>query len=485
MAPSKRFPSLSGRIFRSMLVFALVGIALFSLVITGLFYVSLERDASMKLLDEAHRAAVYLDAEPARDRPAVLAEQFDGTVRFTLIAEDGTVLFDSVAGDEAPDLENHGDRPEVREALETGEGATSRYSTTLEDDTLYAAAPLSDGSVVRLAETRESLISFFLADLMVPVAAALLVAVVLVLVLSRLLARHLMRPLDNLDVSAPLDNAAYAEMQPLLERIDEQQRTLRAQNKELARAETMRRDFSANVSHEMKTPLQVISGYAELMENGLVPPEDVPRFASLIHQESQTMRALINDVLILSRLDEVPPDEAGAAPIEVLGIAERAASRLEKLAEERAVTVEVRGEAATMEGNESLMEQMIYNLVENAIRYNEEGGHVVVEVGVEGEEVPEDEGPAGATAATGAAVPGATVVVRVSDDGPGIPEAKREKVFERFYRLEKSRSKETGGTGLGLAIVKHGVQRHHGTIEVGGTEGEGAQFTLRFPKGGA
>lgn len=484
MAPSKRFPSLSGRIFRSMLVFALVGITLFSLVITGLFYVSLERDASVKLLDEAHRAATYLDAEPARDRPAVLAEQFDGTVRFTLIAADGSVLFDSVAGDGAPDLENHGDRPEVREALESGEGATSRYSTTLEDDTLYAAAPLSDGSVVRLAETRESLISFFLADLMVPVAAALLVAVVLVLVLSRLLARHLMRPLDNLDVSAPLDNAAYAEMQPLLERIDEQQRTLRAQNKELARAETMRRDFSANVSHEMKTPLQVISGYAELMENGLVPPEDVPRFASLIHQESQTMRALINDVLILSRLDEVPPDEAGAAPIEVLSIAERAAGRLAKLAEERAVTVEVRGEAATMEGNESLMEQMVYNLVENAIRYNEEGGHVLVEVGVEGEgaEFEAFSSVEGSAAPIGVAQPGTAVVVRVSDDGPGIPEAKREKIFERFYRLEKSRSKETGGTGLGLAIVKHGVQRHHGTIEVGGTEGEGTQFTLRFPR---
>lgn len=455
LAP-KAGPSLSGRIFRSLLVFALVGIVAFSLILTAIFYASLERDASATLLQEAHQAADYLNGVEASKRPVVLAEQFDGKVRFTLIAPDGSVLFDSAA--QAGD--NHANRPEVREAREKGEGATSRYSSTLQTDTIYAAAPLADGSVVRLAETRESLLSLLVSNLLVPVVAVSVVVVALVLVLSRLLTASIMRPLENLDPAEPFKNPVYTEMQPLLARIDEQQRTLRAQNKALARAESMRRDFSANVSHEMKTPLHVISGYAELMANGLVPPEDVPRFAGLIYQESQTMRALINDVLILSRLDEVPPDEAAATPIEVLGIAQRAAERLAKVAEERSVAVEVRGEPTTLEGNEALMEQMIYNLLENAIRYNDEGGHVLVEVGRES---------------------GGTVVVRVSDDGPGIPASKREKIFERFYRLEKSRSKETGGTGLGLAIVKHGAQRHGGTVEVGGTEGEGATFTLRFP----
>lgn len=311
---------------------------------------------------------------------------------------------------------------------------------------------------------------FFGGDLTVCVVATLIVGVALAFAVSRALTASIMRPLDEVDPADPWKVPVYAEMRPLLARIDSQQRTLRAQNEELARAESLRRDFSANVSHEMKTPLQVISGYAELMENGLVPPEDVPRFAGLIHQESQAMRALIDDVLTLSRLDELPPDAATATPVEVLGVAQRAAERLAKLADERDVSVQVGGAPATVMGNEGLMEQMLYNLIENAIRYNDQGGHVWVEVTTE---------PAAPPASKEAAAP--TVTVRVADDGPGIPEAKREKVFERFYRLEKSRSKETGGTGLGLAIVKHGVQRHGGTIDVGGEEGEGATFTLRFP----
>lgn len=330
-------------------------------------------------------------------------------------------------------------------------------------------------------------------DLAVCVIATLIVGTVLAFAVSRAIAANIMRPLDELDPAEPWKTPVYAEMQPLLARIDSQQRTLRTQNEQLARAESMRRDFSANVSHEMKTPLQVISGYAELMENGLVPPEDVPRFAGLIHQESQAMRALINDVLILSRLDEIPPDEGAAAPVEVLGVARRAADRLSQLAEERAVVVEVTGEPATVAGNESLMEQMLYNLIENAIRYNEPGGHVRVEVnagkslhGASDGPFGSDESCVGAETFMAEDLDGENaddlpIMVRVSDNGPGIPEDQREKIFERFYRLEKSRSKETGGTGLGLAIVKHGAQRHGGTIEVGGQEGRGATFTLRFP----
>ena len=458
-------PSLSGRIFRSILAFTLTGIVAFSLALAAIFYVSFEHKAADGLLDQAHRAAALLDAEPAAKRPSVLAEQFDGNVRYTLVAADGTVLFDSAAeAADTPQMENHGNRPEVREALASGEGATSRMSATVGTDTLYAAAPLSDGSVIRLAETRDSLVAFFANGLMVPVALTLLAAVVLVLALSRLLTRHLMRPLDSIDASSPLQGGGYAEMAPLLERIDSQQRTLRAQNQELALAESLRRDFSANVSHEMKTPLQVISGYGELMANGMVPPDDVRKFGSVIYQESQAMRALINDVLILSRLDEKALAADEAAPVNLASVAERAAGRLEALAREADVAVELQLQPVEVQGNETLLEQMVHNLVENAIRYNRPGGSVAVSV-------------APATDANGQP----ETLVQVSDTGPGIPAEAQEKVFERFYRLDKSRSKETGGTGLGLAIVKHAALHHGGTVELQSEEGQGSTFTIHLP----
>lgn len=389
--------------------------------------------------------------------------------------------------------------PDGQEALPSAPSLSGRIFRSVLAFTLIGIVLLTlmflgifSAAMMQVPDSSGALSRFFGGDLAVCIVATLIVGVVLAFAISRALTASIMRPLDNLDPSEPWKHPVYAEMRPLLERIDEQQRTLRAQNKELARAESMRRDFSANVSHEMKTPLQVISGYSELMANGLVPPEDVPRFAGLIQQESQAMRALINDVLTLSRLDELPPDEADAAPVEVLAVARRAAERLEKLAEECQVTVDVQGEPACVLGSEGLMEQMLHNLIENAIRYNDEGGHVWVRVehqgcgaaavGVEGTEIVGAEGGAGLEGLAAAPLDSCDrVVVSVVDDGPGIPEAKREKVFERFYRLEKSRSKETGGTGLGLAIVKHGVQRHHGTITVGGAEGAGAQFVLSFP----
>ncbi|MCI2241025.1 hypothetical protein LPT13_01495 [Adlercreutzia sp. JBNU-10] len=244
----------------------------------------------------------------------------------------------------------------------------------------------------------------------------------------------------------------------------------------------------------MKTPLQVIAGYAELIEGGVADGEDARQFAGIIHQESQAMRALIDDVLTLSRLDEVQPDAVSAAPVEVRSVAERAARRLDHLARQEGVAVSVEGDPAWIMGSEALMEQVVYNLIQNGIRYNEPGGSVTVAVATEAASAPAIPGAVAPTSAfafapgtaapapaAGEGAPAAQVVIRVADTGPGVPEDKREKIFERFYRLEKSRSKETGGTGLGLAIVKHGVMRHGGSIEVGGREGEGAEFILRLP----
>ena len=260
-------------------------------------------------------------------------------------------------------------------------------------------------------------------------------------------------------------------------------RSALARNEELARAEKMRREFSANVSHEMKTPLQVISGYAELMANGLVPPEDVPRFAQLI-----------DDVLILSRRDEMAPGDNETEAVNLEEVASRVVGRLTKLAADAGVTVGLKAEPVIIRGNETLLKQMIYNLVENAIRYNRENGRVFVEVYAEDVVGAEDAsgrgfvhgvapGEGDAEEGVKAAAPVRMGVIRVNDTGAGIPADKLEKIFERFYRLEKSRSKELGGTGLGLAIVKHAALYHGGEVSVESEEDVGTRFTVRLPIG--
>lgn len=468
MSPTHfRVKSLAGKIFTGVLAFTMGVILVLGVAMTTIYYLSYEHDAEAELAASAQDAAAYLNVSPPEANIPALEEQFAGLTRYTLIASDGQVLYDSAADPAA--MENHADRPEVREAGENGQATIMRFSDTLGTDTVYAAVKLDDGSIVRLSETRHSLLAF-LGDMLVPLLVAVVVAAVLVLVLSKALTSRIMKPIDALNFADPLENEIYEEMDPLLIRIDEQQRRLLLQNRELAEAENMRRDFSSNVSHEMKTPLQVISGYAELMKNDMVQPDDRQKFAALIYEEAQAMRSLINDVLTLSRLDE---SAFGDDPvlIDLHAVAGRVAGRLASFAAEQGVEVRIEGASAHIAGSETLAEEMLYNLIENGIRYNHEGGSVVMRVGRESEPcvLHEGEGPVDC------------VCVRVSDTGPGIPEELRDKVFERFFRVDKSRSKETGGTGLGLAIVKHAVLYHHGVIEVEGAEGDGTTFVLRFP----
>lgn len=459
MSPTHfRVKSLAGKIFTSVLVFTLGIIVALSVAMTIIYYLSYEHDAEAELAASAQDAAAYLNASPSAENALALEAQFSGLTRYTLIDQDGTVLFDSAA--DPSRMDNHADRPEVQRAAQSGEAVTMRYSETLGTDTVYAAVALDDGTIVRLSETRHSLLSF-LGDMFAPVLVAVLVAVALVFLLSRALTNRIMRPIDALDFADPLQNEIYEEMDPLLIRIDEQQRRLLQQNSELAEAENMRRDFSSNVSHEMKTPLQVISGYAELMKNDMVNPADRQKFAGLIYEEAQTMRSLINDVLTLSKLDESAYEDDAATTVDLLAVAQRVAGRLERFAGEHGVGVRVEGSRACIRGSETLAEEMLYNLIENGVRYNHVGGEVVMSVALE---------PACDQ-----------VVVRVRDTGPGIPEDMHDKIFERFFRVDKSRSKETGGTGLGLAIVKHAVIYHHGTIDVESPESGGTSFTLRFP----
>lgn len=457
----RRPRSLSRSLFATLLVFTLAAVMVVAVALVTIAYHSEESRSEESLVAQARQCAKDLEGLSEGERIALLAEQIPGSVRFTLVDAEGAVAYDS-RGEGGRD--NHRSRPEVLKAEEGGEGMALRHSETLDRDTLYVAERLEGGWVVRLSEERMSLAAF-LGSMALPLGVLLVLAAAMAVLVSRLLTMRIMRPLDNLDPGNPLAVDAYGEMQPLLGRIDQQQRLLKRQNEELKQAEGLRREFSANVSHEMKTPLQVISGSAEMIAEGLVAPQDTREFGRRIYSESQRLRALINDVLTLSRLDEASASAAQMAPVDLLEAVRRTCQHLEPLAAERDVSLSFGGTPAIVAGNDSLIEQALGNLVQNAIRYTGEGGEVAVDVSRE-------EGPSGPQA-----------VVRVRDTGIGIAAEDREKVFERFYRSEKSRSKETGGTGLGLAIVKHAALYHGGEVTVESEVGRGSEFTLRLPGG--
>ena len=415
-------------------------------------YTAYESKAENALLAQVTNCAQSFSAYSTDQMVHVLSESPFLDIRCTLIDADGTVLFDNYA--DISTLENHANREEVRLAKESGKVVVTRLSATLGSDTLYAASLVGDGVVLRLAESRVSLASF-LGSMALPLALSLVVIFLISLLVSRALTKMITRPFSDIDLASPLDNDAYAEIQPLLERVDTQRRELKAQNAQLEQAVFTRREFTGNVSHEMKTPLQVIGGYAELMESGMVEAADVPRFAGLIRQEAESMRGLIDDVLTLSRLDERV--DAPAMPVDLAAVAKRVCARLGVAANERSVVMQQEFDPqVVIQGDESLAEQMIYNLVSNAIKYNKEGGLVRVSVKRNEE----------------------AAVINVDDEGPGIPPDLRERVFERFFRVEGSRSRETGGTGLGLAIVKHAALDLGGSVHVEDSDLGGSRFVV-------
>lgn len=451
----KRSGSLYRSISTTLVVFSLAVVMAFAALASMMLYSSYELDAEKSLESQTESVAAALPADH-QDAKAFLQTQVAGIIRYTFIASDGTVLYDS-STDEP--LENHANRPEVLSAQTSGEAVSSRYSQTLKTDRLYAAIKLADGSTLRLSQQRHSFFSF-IGGVAVPLAALIVAVVAADLLIARVLTRRIMRPINAIDVADPHASNVYDEVTPLLTHIDDQRECLQEQNRQLADAENMRREFSANVSHEMKTPLTVISGYAELLMNNMVKPEDRQRIAGLIYDEAQEMRSLIDDVLVVSRLDEPSASPVALMPIELHDVARIVAGRLGTFAGDHQVSVKVVGESAVMLGSETLCEQMLYNLVENGIRYNHPGGRVIITTRLDAKNRPQ---------------------VLVSDDGVGVPKDLQIKIFERFYRVDSSRSKQTGGTGLGLAIVKHAVQNQGGTIEVHSNEGRGTIFELTFP----
>ena len=483
--------------------------------------------------------------------------------RITWIDKDGTVIFDTDS--DTDKMENHLQREEIEQALETGEGESSRYSVTLMERSFYCAKRLSNGTVLRLSVAQSTLLTLTLGMLQ-PICIIFVVALILSVVFASRLSKKIVKPLNEINLDEPLENDCYDELAPLLGRIKSQQRQIKKQSDELKRkqrefdavtngmtegivllnsrkvilsinpsaqrllgaenspigeeiisvnrtpelqelltksdegkrvekilelgggkyqvdaspilsddemlgtvllfldvtekekSEQMRREFTANVSHELKTPLHTISGCAELMANGMVKQDDMPRFATQIYTESQRMIRLVEDIIKLSHLDE-GADDMKREEIDLFELADETVKSLIPEAESVGVTITLEGKSAKIIGISQLISGIIFNLCDNAVKYNHSGGSV--KVTVSGDEK--------------------TAVLTVEDTGIGISDEDKERIFERFYRVDKSHSKEIGGTGLGLSIVKHAARLHNAQIDLQSKLNEGTKIIVTFP----
>ena len=546
------------KIFQSILLVAGCVLLASLLIIMGFLYDYFGGVEENQLRDELNLAAAAVEDGGTDYLSRLTADR----CRLTWIAADGSVLYDTRT--DAESLENHASRAEVSQALTTGTGESTRYSSTLMEKTMYYAQRLDDGTVLRISISRAT-VGMIAVGMIQPLLIVLIVALILSGLLARRLSRRIVDPLNSLDLEHPLDNDAYEELSPLLKRIHHQHVEIQTQLRELREktdeftqitgsmreglvlldehgsilsinaaaqalfgadaqcvgrdfltiersheisaaiqaaaadghsevraeragrvyqfdisritsdgkflgtvilafditeqefAERNRREFTANVSHELKTPLQGIIGSAELIENGMVRPDDLPRFVGHIHAEAARLVTLIDDIIRLSQLDE--GDAMPTEPVDLLAVSQEAAENLHDAAAARNVTVSVTGQPAVLPGVRRLIYEIVYNLCDNAIKYNRDGGRVDVTVAAD----------AGGSSIT------------VADTGIGIAPEHQARVFERFYRVDKSHSKASGGTGLGLSIVKHAVQYHHGRIELESTPGTGTTIRVVFP----
>lgn len=376
------------------------------------------------------------------------------TSRITLFQKDGTVLFDSEK--DADFMENHKNRPEIKAAIKHGEGEMIRISETLSQQTFYYAVQLKDGKILRVAMTTDSVLTTLLSSFTL-MGILLIMILCLAFVVVERQTKRLIEPINKLDLEHPLEHVEYEELRPLLNRVDEQNRQIAKQVEELKQAEEVRREFSANVSHELKTPLMSISGYAEIMKNGMVRQQDVPEFAGRIYDEASRLTSLVKDIIEISKLDE----KSGEMPFEQVDIYELMEDICQNLTlqgKKRNVTISTEGCGAEVYGVRHILYEMMYNLVDNAIQYNREGGYVKVSLAKEGE----------------------AICFCVEDNGIGIAKEEQERIFERFYRVDKSHSRKTGGTGLGLSIVKHGAALHHAEIKLDSEPGKGTRIQILF-----
>ena len=458
----RRQAILADRVFGMLLAISVMSAGVATLASALLHQASIMAEAQSELGNECDVLASTLDATDDAKRELSSIEL--GEMRATLVDPSGVVLFDSLV--ESGLLHDHINRPEIAEALATGSGSSVRASDTLGNVSIYQARRLKTGAVLRLSVDRAGIWSILLGDL--GILGAMLVALVLLSwVASRRLAASLVAPILQIDVAHLDREAPYEELQPLTARLADQQAELLAQMEDLKRADAMRLEFTANVTHELKTPIASIMGASELLRDGFVLEDDVPGFAARINSEAQRLTALVNDILTLSRLDESERVRSlegfgTAETVDLQTVVRDVAERMAARADAAGVTLIVEGASTAVEGFPRIIDELVANLCSNAIRYNRPGGSVRLWVGTR---------------------EGRPTVV-VSDTGIGIPLEAQGKVFERFYRVEASRSRASGGTGLGLAIVKHAATLHGADVELESTPGEGTTITVSFPAQG-
>ena len=420
------------------IITAIVGIVITTVSYYGFF----RREVEENLVHECRLVAESYDKLSSADE----LERFSGEdFRITLIDKDGNVMYESDA--DHLTMTNHLDRPEIKSAAQTGTGSDTRFSDTLGTEDHYYAVRLEDDSILRVSIQTESIIALFERSLLI-IVFVIIGIIVVSLIASVKLTEKMIAPLKRIpeiiekNISVT-DADIYPEVVPLVEEI---------RNSRNAQSE-MRQEFTANVSHELKTPLTSISGYAELIESGMAQGEDSVKFAGKIRKESDRMLALIGDILRLSELDSIgdtPLDD----DVDLKAVAEDCKDRLLQQAEKRGIRITVSGESTVIKGSRTELGELVYNLVDNAIKYNRENGNIEINI--------------------------ADKNLIVADTGLGIPQESIPRIFERFYRIDKSRSRAKGGTGLGLSIVRHIAEHHGAEIDVESTVGVGTSITVKF-----
>lgn len=548
------------KIFRSSLLTAMIVLLASIFLIMGILHGIFENQLEDQLQKETAFVATAIENEGI--------SYFDNLSkdgdRVTLIDRDGTVLADSQV--DVSKLENHGDREEVKQAETEGRGQSVRYSSTMTEKTVYYAQKLDNGQILRISANQFTIVTILL-GISQPIAIVVIAAIVLSLILSTNVAKHIVEPINDLDLDDPMENTVYDELSPLLRKIAHQNSTIEEQLKEarqkqeefriitdnmsegfividnqmkiltynaaalklfgaeqktpenilalsrskpfrdaiyksldgehsqaemttdervysiisnpvydmeqavigavivviditeISRREQLRREFTSNVSHELKTPLTSISGFAEIMKSGGTDEATVVDFSRSIYDEAQRLISLVSDIIKLSELDD-GTIEYEPETVDLYTLSLEIASRLSPQAQEKKIHFTVNGEKAEITGVRKILDEIIFNLCDNAVKYNRSGGDVKVSVKNSAD----------------------TVTVTVSDTGIGIPTVQQDRVFERFYRVDKARSKSIGGTGLGLSIVKHGVMYHNAQISLESKENEGTTVVINFPK---
>ena len=370
-------------------------------------------------------------------------------LRMTWIGADGRVLFDNDVDERS--MPNHLNRPEIQDALRKGQGESTRHSATSHLDTYYYAVLLDNGTIVRLSMHVKTVADIFFVTL--PIVGAIVIVVFLIcVVVGRYLTKDLLKHLDLLakNYDSPSNTPVYKELEPFI-------RTMREQHEKILLAAKSRQDFTANVTHELKTPITAISGYAELIENKMVDADEAVHVAAQIRENSHRLLSLVCDIIRLSELDH-PEFPRTFEEIDLLMLARKTTQALQPIANQRGLSLTCSGVSVRVQGNHALLREMLENLIQNALTYNKEAGSVHVRALIEH----------------------ARPTIVVQDSGIGIPDAEQSRIFERFYRVDKSHARQTGGTGLGLAIVKHIADIHSATITVKSELGVGTEMRFVF-----